>query len=116
MDRVKEILLELKKNNYSSFDEFYDLTNRLVYYMLAKFIHDKNIVEDLMQDTYVKFLDTHLKQKVMIFSTEFIYSMIFVYYINHASYTKSVSVSTGKRDSVFIEIWFDGITVTDFTA
>lgn len=57
MKRIDEIIKEFKEKNYQSFNEFYNLTNRLVYYMIAKIIHDKNIVEDLMQDTYVKFLD-----------------------------------------------------------
>ena len=55
--RINEIIKEFKEHDYQSFDEFYEMTNRLVYIMIAKIIKDKSLIEDLMQDTYVKFLE-----------------------------------------------------------
>lgn len=55
--RINEIINEFKEHDYQSFDEFYEMTNRLVYIMIAKIIKDKSLIEDLMQDTYVKFLE-----------------------------------------------------------
>ena len=56
MGRVKEIIKELKNNDYRSFDEFYSMTSKLVYYIIAGIIRNKDTVEDLMQDTYLKFI------------------------------------------------------------
>lgn len=56
MGRVKQIIKELKGNDYSSFDEFYNMTSRLVYCVIFNLIKNKDTVEDLMQDTYLKFL------------------------------------------------------------
>lgn len=57
MGREKQIIKELKNNDYKSFDEFYNLTSRLVYYVIAGVIKNKQTIEDLMQDTYLKFLN-----------------------------------------------------------
>lgn len=57
MDRIREIILELKERNYQSFDEFYSLTSKLVYYMIAGIVKNNAIIEDLMQDTYIAFLE-----------------------------------------------------------
>lgn len=56
MGRVKQIIKELKVNDYRSFDEFYELTSKLVYYVIADIIKNSQTIEDLMQDTYLKFL------------------------------------------------------------
>lgn len=56
MGRVNKIIKELKDNDYRSFDEFYNMTSKLVYYVIADIIKNKQTVEDLMQDTYLKFI------------------------------------------------------------
>lgn len=56
MGRVKQIIKELKVNDYRSFDEFYGLTSKLVYYVIAEIIKNKQTIEDLMQETYLKFI------------------------------------------------------------
>lgn len=56
MGRVKQIIKELKANDYSSFDEFYSITSKLVYYVIADIIKNKQTIEDLMQETYMKFI------------------------------------------------------------
>ena len=48
MGRVKEIIKEMKGNDYRSFDEFYSMTSKLVYYVIAGIIKNKDSVEDLM--------------------------------------------------------------------
>ena len=64
MSRINEIVEELKKRDYSNFDEFYDLTSKLVYYMIYNIIKKKDLVEDLIQDTYLKFLENIDKIKL----------------------------------------------------
>ncbi len=56
MGRVRQIIKELKNNDYRSFDEFYSITSKLVYYVITDIIKNKQTIEDLMQDTYLKFL------------------------------------------------------------
>ena len=87
MDRVREILLELKKNDYSSFDEFYELTNRLVYIMISSIIKNKTIVEDLMQDTYVKFIENIDKISLSSNPTAYL-----------AQIAKNISINTRKEE------------------
>ncbi len=57
MDRKKEIILEFKSGNYDSFDEYYHATKKIVYLMISTYIKRKEVVEDLIQDTYIKFLN-----------------------------------------------------------
>ena len=38
MGRVNKIIKELKDNDYRSFDEFYNMTSKLVYYVIADII------------------------------------------------------------------------------
>jgi RNA polymerase sigma-70 factor, ECF subfamily len=47
----------LKSRNYQSFDTFYNLTKNQVFYAIVSIIKDQSFAEDLMQDTYVKFLE-----------------------------------------------------------
>ena len=56
MGRVKEIIKQMQGNDYRSFDEFYSMTSKLVYYVIADIIKNRQTVEDLMQDTYLKFI------------------------------------------------------------
>ena len=57
MDQIHEIIEELKKRDYKSFDTFYNLTKNQVFYAIVSIIKDRDQAEDLMQDTYVKFLE-----------------------------------------------------------
>jgi RNA polymerase sigma-70 factor, ECF subfamily len=57
MERIDEIIEELKLKNYTSFDLFYNLTKNQVFYAIVTIIKDRNLAEDLMQDTYMKFLE-----------------------------------------------------------
>ena len=58
MDRIKEITHELKNKNYDSFDEFYNLTSKIVYHVIVGIVHRREVSEDIMQETYTKFLES----------------------------------------------------------
>ncbi len=58
MDRIREITLELKDRNYDSFDEFYNSTSKLVYHIIIGIVRRREVAEDIMQDTYTKFLES----------------------------------------------------------
>lgn len=45
-----------QKKDYQRFDEFYELTSKHVFFTLKKYIKDPMMVEDLMQETFIKFL------------------------------------------------------------
>jgi len=57
MDQIHAIIEELRKRDYKSFDTFYNLTKNQVFYAIVSIIRDKDLAEDLMQDTYTKFLE-----------------------------------------------------------
>ncbi|MBU1144013.1 MAG: RNA polymerase sigma factor [Firmicutes bacterium] len=57
MDQINLIIQELKTRNYQSFDTFYNLTKNQVFYAIISVVKDKDLAEDIMQDTYVKFLE-----------------------------------------------------------
>ncbi|TNF06671.1 MAG: RNA polymerase sigma factor [Bacillota bacterium] len=57
MDKMDHIIVELKQRNYASFDEFYNLTKNQVFYAIVAIVKDRMLAEDIMQDTYLKFLE-----------------------------------------------------------
>lgn len=57
MDRLGDIIKELKIKNYTHFDEFYRLTKSQVYFTIVSIVKDSSLAEDLLQDTYMKFLE-----------------------------------------------------------
>ena len=72
MGRVKQIIKEMKDNDYRSFDEFYSMTSKLVYYVISDIIKNKQTIEDLMQDTYLKFI-----QNINNVNPSFIFHLLF---------------------------------------
>lgn len=57
MDNIHHIIKELKKRDYSHFDTFYHLTKNQVFYAIVSIVKDQSLAEDIMQDTYLKFLE-----------------------------------------------------------
>ena len=56
--KLKMLVKKLKEGKSEYFDEFYDLTKVAVFCVIKKFITDNALVQDLMQDTYIKFLNS----------------------------------------------------------
>lgn len=54
---MKNIIHELKNNNLDHFDLFYDLTKKQVYVAIMTIVKNQETTEDLMQDTYLRFLN-----------------------------------------------------------
>ncbi|MCD4826800.1 MAG: RNA polymerase sigma factor [Acholeplasmataceae bacterium] len=48
---------EFREKNYQNFDDFYMLTNRKVYYAIISIVKDDQIAADLLQDTFMNFLN-----------------------------------------------------------
>lgn len=57
MDQINDIILELKKRDYTHFDVFYELTKNQVFFAIIHIVKDQGLAEDLLQDTYMKFLE-----------------------------------------------------------
>lgn len=55
--QVNEIIKAFKQKDYRDFDQFYEMTNRQVYYAIIQIVKDDDVAKDLMQETYMKFLD-----------------------------------------------------------
>lgn len=56
--KLETLVGKLKEGKSEYFDEFYDLTKVSVFCVIKKFIADDALVQDLMQDTYIKFLNS----------------------------------------------------------
>ena len=62
-EEMNNIIKELKNNNMDFFDDFYELTKKQVYVAIMNIVKNKIICEDIMQDTYLKFLSNIHKYK-----------------------------------------------------
>jgi RNA polymerase sigma-70 factor, ECF subfamily len=58
MDQIRQVISEFKQRNYKNFDAFYDATKRKVFFAVITIVKDENLAEDLIQDTYLKFLES----------------------------------------------------------
>ena len=56
-DRLNELLEQLQKGHMEFFDEFYERTKRGVYLSAYGILHEEGETENILQDTYVKFLE-----------------------------------------------------------
>lgn len=58
---INELLVHLKNNELQYFDEFYEQTKKNVFYMAYSILQNFSLSEDILQDTYLKFLQ-HVKR------------------------------------------------------
>ena len=54
---IDEMIEEFRVLNYTHFDEFYNLTKKNVFFSIVSIVKDNYAIDDLMQDTYMKFLE-----------------------------------------------------------
>jgi RNA polymerase sigma-70 factor (ECF subfamily) len=47
----------LKNGDLQAFDEIYDQTNRIVYYVIYQIVKEQSLAEDVMQDVYMRLVD-----------------------------------------------------------
>ena len=97
---LEDIIEEFRVGNYDSFDEFYHQTNKQLYVFIYDIIRNRQSSEDLLQETYMRFLNhidkykkntnyfnflvtiarnlainEYHKQKRMVYDEEYIYSV-----------------------------------------
>lgn len=55
-NRLKELISEIQNGNMNHFTEFYNITKKLVFYNIYALTKNNEQAEDILSDTYVKFL------------------------------------------------------------
>lgn len=59
-------LKELLSGNMKYFEEFYEETKKSVFYNIYAVVQDYQIAEDILQETYIKFLNNITKLRVSL--------------------------------------------------
>ena len=57
MPTYQTFISSFQKGQFKDFDQFYHLTSKQVFFTLKKYIQDIMLIEDFMQDVYMKFID-----------------------------------------------------------
>lgn len=57
MQTFQSFISSFQKGQFKDFDQFYHLTSKQVFFTLKKYIQDAMLIEDFMQDVYMKFID-----------------------------------------------------------
>jgi len=55
-ENLNVLVRRLQAGERDAFDGIYELTHKTVYYAVLSILHDPSLAEDIMQDTYMKFL------------------------------------------------------------
>ena len=55
---LRSFIKEFKKGDYSNFNTFYELTKKSIFYNILSFVKSYEISEEILQNTFVKFLST----------------------------------------------------------
>lgn len=58
MADIQTLIARIKKQDDLAFEELYELTKRSVYAMIYSIVQNRAMTEDLMQDTYIKMLQS----------------------------------------------------------
>lgn len=56
MVTLKQMIRQFKQKDYQSFDIFYHQTKQKVFFAVINIIKDESLVDDIMQEAYLKFL------------------------------------------------------------
>lgn len=57
-ERLEELIDKLKAGEMQFFDELYYETKNNIYYIIISILKDQSLTEDIMQDAYLKILDS----------------------------------------------------------
>lgn len=62
---LNQLVEELKNSDSSVFGQIYEQTYRKVYFVVINILHDKSLTEDIIQDTYLKLMESikHYKER-----------------------------------------------------
>lgn len=54
---LEMLVKELRLGNEEAFNQIYEITYRKIYFIVLPILKDKSLTEDIIQDTYLKFLE-----------------------------------------------------------
>jgi len=54
---LEKQIKKLKSGETNAFDKVYEMTYRKIYFVVLPILRDRSLTEDIIQDTYLKFLD-----------------------------------------------------------
>ncbi len=57
MNPINALLLQIKKGKKQAMQDLYEQTRRGVFAFILPYLHDTQLTEDVMQDTYIKVMD-----------------------------------------------------------
>jgi len=57
MATIASYIQSFQKGQFEDFDQFYHLTSKQEFFTLKKYIQDEMLIEDLMQEVYMKFIN-----------------------------------------------------------
>ncbi len=57
MEQIKDFVVAFKNHDYTTFDRFYDLTKKKVFFAVIAIVRDEDAASDIMQETYMSFLN-----------------------------------------------------------
>ncbi len=80
---IEIIIDELRQADYTHFNEFYNSTKKTVFFAIAAIVKDNSTIDDLMQDTYVKFLENISKYQSKTSINAYLSTMAHNIAINH---------------------------------
>lgn len=63
LDRITELSNQLIEGNLTNFNEFFELTKQKVFYAALAITHDRALSEDVLQDTFISFLNSKERLK-----------------------------------------------------
>ncbi len=56
-DNLESLVRQLRSGNQEAFNSIYENTYRQIYFIVLPILKDKSLTEDILQDTYLKFLE-----------------------------------------------------------
>lgn len=109
MERLQFLLTKLQEHDLDYFDEFYELTNRKVYFMAYSLLRDEATSEDIVQEVYMKFLEKPKRVKVDGNITSYLIEMSKNISLNHLkkeqrSSTEYLDEISGTNDPDFTKL------------
>lgn len=112
---LDEIIEEFRLCNYNHFSEFYNETKKNVFFTIAAIIKDRDAIDDLMQDTYIKFLENiskyQAKTKINAYLSTIAHNIAINYYNREKKLVHSEEIidyipneEKNKKDDSSIEV------------
>ena len=71
---IRPLIKDLKRDPNGSFPRFYELTKEKTFYLIFSYVHTTSEAEDILQDTYVSFLESLNKISLRLNPLSYLYA------------------------------------------